>query len=61
MVIDSETKNICGLHQPGTEPLTQSTLNSCVSQAQKKTKAVAEVINMAVKNAEPIKMEVSEP
>ena len=51
IVIEADSGDICGIHQPGTEPLKPSEIDFCITQAQVKTKAVAELIKTAIKNS----------
>lgn len=52
IVMESETGKICGVHHPGSDPLKPDELNDCISQAEKKAKAVAELINTAILSGE---------
>lgn len=52
VVVKAETGEICQIHQPGTDPLKHSVWKQCVSQAQKKAKAVVDLINTAISSSE---------
>lgn len=52
IVIRAETGEICGIHQPGSDSLKPEDLEDCIIKAQKKTKAVTELISVAVNSPE---------
>ena len=52
IVVKAESGSICGIHQPGGDSLSAEDLDNCIVTAQKKTKSVAELINVAMASPE---------
>lgn len=48
VVVEAVSGKLCGVHQPGTDPLPAAHLENCILEAEKKTKSVLELVRTAV-------------